>query len=126
MIRSFLNFVTSLLLAILFSFVLPWWGIMLAAFAAALVVPLRGFSSFMAPFLAVAFFWMAYSWWLGSQNDFVLAQKIAVIFPLQGSSALLILLTGLVGGVAAGFSGVFGSTLLSLFRKRGRSFNRLA
>ena len=54
--------------------------------------------------------------YLGNANDFILANKIAVLLPLGGSSFLLILVTGIIGGIAAGISAVFGKQVASILK----------
>ena len=104
-----LNFITTLVLAVVFSFFLPWWSAMLAAFI--------GAAFLFIPFLAVFVFWAGYSFLLANGNDFILAKKIAVLLPLGGSPSLLILVTGIVGGLAAGAAGIFGKQCLVLVKK---------
>jgi len=112
-----LNFITTLVLAVVFSFFLPWWSAMLAAFITAIVFSLKRAAVFFIPFLAVFVFWAGYSFLLANGNDFILAKKIAVLLPLGGSPSLLILVTGIVGGLAAGTAGIFGKQCLVLVKK---------
>jgi hypothetical protein len=116
--KNILNFIVTLLLAVVLSQLLPWWSVMLAAYIGALVIVLKRAAVFFVPFFAIALFWIAYSVLLSSTNDFVLAKKIAVLLPLQGSSALLIIVTGLIGGFAAGIAAVFGKQCVTLFRNK--------
>ena len=109
-----INFIITLILSIGLSFILPWWGIMVAAVITAFFIPLKKISVFGIPFLAVFLFWLSYSYWLSSGNDFILAQKIAILLPLDGNPYLLIFVTALVGGIAAGISGIFGKQLKQL------------
>ena len=110
-----INFVVTLFLSIGLSFILPWWGIMAAAIITGFMIPLKKASVFIVPFLAVFLFWSVYSFWLSNGNDFILAKKIAILLPLNGNAFLLILVTALVGGIAAGIAGVFGKQLKELF-----------
>ncbi len=103
------NFILTLILALLFSLFLPWWSVMVAAFISGAIVRLKNVSAFFVPFLAIALFWSVFAWLLSSANDFILAKKIAVLLPLGGNALLLILVTGVVGGLAAGFAGLFGN-----------------
>lgn len=103
-----LNFIATLVLAMVFSLFLPWWSVMLAAFITAVLLSLKGAAVFFIPFLAVFSFWTGYAFILTNANDFTLAKKIAVLFPLDGNVYLLILITGIVGGLAAGVAGIFG------------------
>lgn len=108
------NFLLTAMLGIVLSMFLPWWSVMLAAFLAGAIVRLRNASTFFVPFLAIALFWMIYAWTLSSVNDFILAKKVAVLLPLGGNAMLLILVTGIVGGLAAGVAGVCGNQLRAL------------
>lgn len=113
-----INFLLTIVLAFVLAQFLPWWGIMVAALFVSIVVPLRGAPAFLIPLLAVALLWMVHAWWLGNGNDFTLSQKLATLLPLSGSIALLILITGVVGGLAAGFAGLLGSQFRALFAKK--------
>ena len=102
------NFIITLIFSIGLSFVLPWWGIMVAAIITGFLIPLQKLPVFAIPFFAVFLFWLVYSYWLSNGNDFILAKKIAILLPLDGNPYLLILVTALVGGITAGISGIFG------------------
>ena len=106
-----INFIITLIFSISLSFILPWWGILLAAALTGYFIPLKRFTVFAIPFFAVFLFWFAYSYWLGSGNDFILAKKIGILLTLNGNPYLLILVTATVGGIAAGIAGVFGKQL---------------
>lgn len=117
MTKNIINFIATVLIALILSQFLPWWSVMLAAFATSLFFNLKGVSVFVVPFLAITLFWMIYAFWLSNANDFILANKIAVLLPLNGSAILLILVTGLIGGLAAGISGIFGKQCVTLLSK---------
>lgn len=112
-----LNFLATIILALVFSFFLPWWSIMVAAFITGFLMSLKKAAVFFVPFLAILLFWVVYSFMISSGNDFTLAKKIAVLLPLGGNAYLLLLVTGIVGGLAAGIAGVFGKQCQVLFRK---------
>ena len=109
-----INFIITLILSISLSFILPWWGIMVAAAITSFIIPLKKLSVFAIPFLAVFLFWSVYSYWLSNGNDFILAKRIAILFPLNGNAYLLVLVTATVGGIAAGIAGVFGNQFRQL------------
>lgn len=111
--RNLVNFLATLLLAISFSFFLPWWSVMVAAILTAIVVPLKKSAVFFVPFFAIAIFWIGYSFILGYDNGFILAKRIANLLPLGGSHYALLLVTGTIGGLAAGIAGIFGKQLKS-------------
>jgi len=116
--NNILNLISTFVLALIFSFFMPWWSVMLAAFASALFFSLKGSSVFFMPFLAIFLFWMGYAFLLSSDNDFTLAKKIAVLLHLGGNAYVLILVTAIVGGLAAGVSGVFAKQCAELIKKK--------
>lgn len=117
MTRQLFNFLATLLFAILFSLVLPWWSVMIAALLTALLIPLRKSAVFFVPFFAILIYWAGYAYILSSGNDFIMAKKIAVLLPLGGNPYLLMVLSGIIGGLAAGISGILGKQLQLIIKK---------
>ncbi|WGK64361.1 hypothetical protein [Croceiramulus getboli] len=105
------HFLITVVLALILSIVLPWWAVMLAALLTGLVLPLKGIAAFVVPFAAGGLFWLIYAFWLGQANDFTLSRKIATLLPLSGNAYLLLLVTGVIGGLAASLAGLSGSLL---------------
>ena len=116
MSKNLLNFIATILIAYVLSLFLPWWSVMTAALATALFIPLKKAAVFFVPFLAILLFWFVYSYIMSSGNDFTLAKRIAVLLPLGGNPYLLMLVTGIVGGLAAGISAIFGKQLSLLLK----------
>lgn len=116
--KALSNFVLTLVLAIVFSMFMPWYAVMIAAFLSGAIVSLKKAATFVVPFLAIALFWIGYAMYLSAPNDFTLASKIAVLLPLEGKANLLLLVTGMIGGLAAGFAGLFGNQVHSVFFKQ--------
>ncbi|WP_431133213.1 hypothetical protein [Psychroserpens mesophilus] len=114
--KNLINFIVTITIALLLSLVLPWWSVMLAGFITAILFSLKKSAVFFVPFLAIALFWMVYAFWLSSSNDFTLSKKIAVLLPLEGNPYLLILVTGIIGGVAAGTAAIFGKQCATLLK----------
>jgi hypothetical protein len=56
--------------------------------------------------------------WIDSKNESLLSQKIAQLFPLGGSSVLLIIVTALFGALVGGFAALSGAALRAPKRKR--------
>jgi hypothetical protein len=65
--------------------------------------------SFLSGFIGVFLLWEILAWWIDYKNNSILSHKIAEIFPLGGSSVLIILLTSFVGALVAGFGALTGS-----------------
>ncbi len=111
------NFIATLLLALILSLFLPWWSVMTAALSTALFMPLKKAAVFFVPFIAILLFWAVYSFILSSANDYTLAKRIAILLPLGGNPYVLMLVTGVVGGIAAGIAAVFGKQLSLVVKK---------
>ncbi|MCM4169603.1 hypothetical protein KCTC52924_00384 [Arenibacter antarcticus] len=106
--NNLINFAITVLLAVLLSQFLPWWSVMVAAFITSIFISLKHSAVFFVPFLAVGVFWLAYAWGLANNNNFILTQKLATLFQMEGNATLLLLITALIGGVAAGVTAIFG------------------
>jgi hypothetical protein len=84
---------------------------MVAALITSVLIPLKRATVFFIPFLAILLFWCVSCYVLSSANDFTLAKKISQLLMLGGNPYLLILVTGIIGGIAAGISAVFGKQI---------------
>ena len=115
--KNRINFVATIIIALIFSQFLPWWSIMLATFLAGFFFSLKRTAVFIVPFLAITIYWIVYAYILSSNNDFILAKKIEVLLPLKGNQYLLLLVTGIIGGLAAGIAAIFGKQCRLIFSK---------
>ncbi len=116
--RNIINFVVTIIIAYILSLFMDWYSVMIAAFLSALLISLKRTAVFFIPFLAILLFWTIYSFVLGNANDFTMANRIAVLLPLGGNSYLLILVTGIIGGITAGIAAVFGKQLRLISKKQ--------
>jgi hypothetical protein len=116
--KNLINFIATVIIALLLSQVLPWWSVMLAGFITAVLFSLKKTAVFFVPFLAITLFWMIYAYWLSNANDFTLAKKIAVLLPLKGNPYSLMLVTGIIGGLAAGVAAIFGKQCSIVFKTK--------
>src|SRR5258705_11796766 len=92
------------LLAFIAGLFMPWWGIAIASLLVAVVVHQRAGNAFFSGFLGVLLLWAGLAWWIDMKNNGVLSGKIASILPFGGNSIVLILVTGIVGGLVAGLA----------------------
>ena len=110
-----MKFIISLILIVLLSFAaclyLPWWSIAVAAFIVAALIPQKPGKAFITAFLALFLLWGGLSFWISYSNDHVLAQKISLLFLKINNPYLLILITGLIGALVAGFAALAGTYL---------------
>jgi len=113
--KNSINFIATAALALILSQFLPWWSVMVASFITALFISLKRSAVFFVPFLAVLLLWISQTIIFSSTNDYILAKKIALLLPLNGNAYLLILVSGIVGGLSAGISAVFGKQVKEMF-----------
>ena len=110
-----MKFIAATILTALLGFIsglfLPWWGIAITSLLVAILVHQKGWKAFLSGFLGLFLLWAALAWWIDMKNNGVLSPKIAAVLPLGGNPVLLILVTGLVGGLLAGFAAMSGSYL---------------
>jgi hypothetical protein len=64
--------------------------------------------AFFAGFAAIFLLWIIVAAYLSKTNDNLLAHKIALLFHLGGNVSLLLLFTGVAGGLVAGLATLTG------------------
>ena len=89
----------------------PWWTIAIVGFLAAMIIRLSPGLSFFAGFIANFVLWTAMAFWLSTKNDHLLAHKISLVILKIDNPALLILMSGLIGGLITGLGSLTGSLL---------------
>lgn len=108
-----MKLIVSILLTALLSFALslylPWWIIAAAAFVVAAAIHQNPWKAFLSGFLALFLLWTIMAWWLSTANNNILAGKISMVVLNNDSPVLLMLITGLIGGLVAGFAALSGS-----------------
>ncbi len=110
-----MKFTITIILTALLSFAaclyIDWWSIAIAAFIVALIIPLKPLHSFLSGFIALFLLWSLLAWYISANNDHLLAHKISLLILSTDNPFLLIVITGLTGGLVAGFAAVSGSYL---------------
>jgi len=96
---------------------MPWWGFALSSLLVAVLLPQTPSMSFAAGFLGMFISWGALAWWIDQLNQHILSSQIAQNFPLQGSSASLLLITGILGGLIAGLAALTGTFIRATSKK---------
>lgn len=95
---------------------LPWWSIAIVCFIVAALIKQRTWLAFLCGFLSLFLLWAGLSFWLSSNNNHVLAHKVSVLILKKDNPDLLIIITGMIGAVVAGFAAVTGSILRSMIK----------
>jgi len=120
--------ITSISLTILLAFAVglfefPWWSFAITTLAVFTAIPQHPGKSFLAGFISIFCLWVVLAIKIDLANEHILSAKIAAILPLNGNYTLLILLTGIVGGLVAGFSALSGSLLRkAMISKKKKTF----
>ena len=112
-----MKFIVALILTALLSFIaglyFPWWSIALCAFITALLIYQRSWKAFLAGFIGLLLLWSGLALWIDVKNESILSARIGELFGIGNNSFLLVLITGIVGGIVAGFAAMSGSFLRS-------------
>lgn len=87
----------------------PWWSIALVAAIVAFAIPQSPFKAFSAGFLGVFLLWIILAFLRSSANGHLLAHKVSVLILKMDNIALLMVTTGLIGALVAGFAALTGS-----------------
>ena len=91
--------------------VMPWWSFAITSLIVAMAVHQKPGKAFLSGFIGLFLLWSILAFLKDSANDHLLATKVAQILPLGGSYIVLILVTGVIGGLVAGLAALTGSYL---------------
>lgn len=106
--KSLLFIISILILGFIGQQFLPWWSIVLIAALLSFLFSLRVSISFWIGFLAVALLWGGYAGYLSAMNEGILAARMGKVFGgINGT--LLIIVTGILGGIFGGLGALTGS-----------------
>ena len=111
-------FLLSLFVAIattLGGVVFPWWWPAIPGLLAGFWKPGTPIRTFLASFVGAGVAWIAVAIYFEARNEGILSARIAPLFHLPGSAAL-ILATAAVGGLTAGLGSMVGDHLRRLWR----------
>lgn len=109
--KTFISFLLTALLCFSACLYLPWWSIAISSFLVSLAIPQRPVKAFLTGFCSVFLLWFFLSFWISSQNNHILAHRIAPLFIKNNSPYMLMLVTALIGALIAGFASLSGSFL---------------
>lgn len=102
------------LLSFIAQLFLPWWIIAPIAFIVGYALSRNGGQAFGAAFLGIFLLWAGYAFLIDQRNEHILSTRIATLFPLGGNYWVLILITGVVGGLVAGLSALSGRLIKNI------------
>jgi hypothetical protein len=117
-----MKFGVSVLLTIIAGFAaglyLPFWSVALVSFGVAAFIYQKPGMAWLTGFVSILIFWGLLAFWIDTQNDSILSTRMASLFPLGGSSGLLILITAVVGAIIGGLAALSGSFLRKYLDER--------
>ena len=99
-------------------FYLPFWSAALVSFLVAVFIYQKPGMAYLSGFVSIFLLWGGLSFWIDAQNNSILSQKIASLFPLGGNGLLLILITAIVGAIIGGLSALSGSFLRKYYDEK--------
>ena len=89
----------------------PWWGFVVTSLIVSVAIHQKPGKAFLSGFLGLFLLWAGMALLKDAANEHILSAKVAQILPLGGSYLVLILVTGVVGGLISGFAALTGSYL---------------
>jgi hypothetical protein len=94
----------------------PWWSVAIIPFFVVLFFRfMNPIHAFFAGFTGVALPWLVTAVMIDMKNNHILSPAVASLFKLP-HPALLIIVTGFIGGLVGGLSALSGSYFRALFR----------
>ena len=93
-----------------------WWTAMSIAFLVCYISPSSGLNAFVAGFLGVGIVWMGHAWNMDVLNESAFSTTVGEIMNIS-DPILLVIASGLIGGLAGGFASLSGTSIRALFVK---------
>lgn len=108
----------SALLSYTFGLFLSWWSIMIAGFLVGYFIPQKKVFSFLSVFTGIALFWGLFAFFISTANEHILAKRVSLLIIKKDAPLMLIIVTGLIGGLISGVSAFTGRSFALLFKPR--------
>ncbi len=116
--KFLIQILAVIIICLVLQLFMPWWVAAIAGFIAGIAFSNTSFNAFVTGFIGVFLVWSAYALWLDSQNASILSSKIAVLFSVK-QPVLLLLITGLIGGITSGLGGWAGNEIRKIANIQG-------
>lgn len=109
--KTIITFFLIMLLSFAACLYLPWWSIAIVAFGVVALIGQKPLNSFIVGFTSIFLLWSALSFYISITNDHILAERVSLLILKNNSPYLLILATGVIGGLVGGFAALTASFL---------------
>ena len=96
---------------------MPWWSIIVCSILISFLVPGNNFNAFLSGFLGVGLLWLIMAWKIDIETASIMSSKIVQLFPVSDAN-MLVILTGVLGGLVGGFSAYTGNSFRQIFMKK--------
>jgi len=112
-----MKFLSAVILTALLAFatglygLMPWWSFAITSLIVAIAIHQKAGRAFLSGFLGLFLLWTILAFLKDNANEHLLSTKVAQILPLGGSYIVLILVTGVIGGLVSGLAALTGSYL---------------
>jgi hypothetical protein len=108
-----MKFAVATLLTALLGFAstlfLPWWCFAITSLVIAYTIHQKPLLGFLAGFAGLFLVWGVHAWIIDDKNGHILSQKVGPVLHLGASPLVLVIITGLVGGLVSGMAALTGS-----------------
>jgi hypothetical protein len=104
--------ITIIILSAILEGYLPWWVIAPVAFIVSYLFRLRWHQGLLAGFLGLLILWGGIAFFIDHSNQHILSDRVSVLFFKSVKPHVLVLMTGIIGGLVAGFAGMTGGFLV--------------
>lgn len=104
----FVRIVIIAVLGALAQMYFPWWSVVIIALVVEVMLGKGDNTSFFAGFYGVAIPWLILAIYIDTKSGSVLSVRILELFMLPQFSVVMIVLTGLIGGLVGGAGSVVG------------------
>lgn len=113
----FIRIFLIMMISSISQYFLPWWTSLIVALAVETALGKGDGTSFFSGFYGVSIPWMALSAYIDMNNGSILSKQILSLFHLPQYSAVMIVLTGLIGGIVGGLGSQTGGWIKKAFSK---------
>lgn len=106
----------------LLSFIMPWWCLILVGGIVCFLLPAGSFNAILSGLLGGGLLWMVMAWKVDVETNSIMSSKIVEMFPLDDVN-MMIIATGVLGGVSAALGAFTGNSFRKIFvKKKEKSF----
>lgn len=106
-----------MMIASIAQYFLPWWTSLIVALAVEMAFWKGDGTSFFSGFYGISIPWILLSAYIDINNGSILSKQILALFHLPQYSAVMIVLTGLIGGIVGGLGSLTGGWIRIAFSK---------